>query len=191
MEATLSLQEAEKSLERALSAGQNRPDRLPGLQVIFGQLPRIMVEEVGSLSFFCRSRFVSSSFSASTDRRYMRVACRRFFRRRPRREMAQLALFIADPAVSVLFVEAATGCESIPSGRSASAQADPYRCQCSTRSLSPHVASADSRFFYPDRCRLRCRRGGREDRSRAATQSVIARDRCPPSRWTTAVIWAS
>ena len=30
--------------------GLTRPDRLPGLQMIFGQLPRVMVEEIGNLS---------------------------------------------------------------------------------------------------------------------------------------------
>ena len=50
VEAPAELLTAQRSLERALSAGQNRPDRLPGLQMIFGQLPRVMVEEIGNMS---------------------------------------------------------------------------------------------------------------------------------------------
>lgn len=113
LEATLSLREAEKSLERALSAGQNRPDRLPGLQMIFGQLPRILAEEVGSLSLIpLRVRLVELFASTIADTCTLPAGA---FAGVVRAERWRSWLyFLADPAVSLLFVEAATGSESIP-----------------------------------------------------------------------------
>lgn len=113
MEATRSLQEVEKSLERALSAGQNRPDRMPGLQMIFGQLPRIMVEEVGSLSHLpLRIRLVELFASTIEDTCALPPGA---FAGVVRAERWRSWLyFLTDPAASLLFVEAATGCESLP-----------------------------------------------------------------------------
>jgi len=113
LEATQSLLEAEKSLERALSAGQNRPDRLPGLQMIFGQLPRIMTEEVGSLSILpLRVRLVELFASTIADACMLPAGA---FAGVVRAERWRSWLyFIADPDATLLFVEAATGCESIP-----------------------------------------------------------------------------
>ncbi|WP_409561343.1 FliM/FliN family flagellar motor switch protein [Hyphomicrobium sp. MC8b] len=113
LEATLSLRESEKSLERALSAGQNRPDRLPGLQMIFGQLPRIMAEEVGSLSHIpLRVRLIELFASTIDDTCTLPAGA---FAGVVRAERWRSWLyFIADPDISLLFVEAATGSESIP-----------------------------------------------------------------------------
>jgi flagellar motor switch protein FliM len=114
MEASQSLMEAEKSLERALSAGQNRPDRLPGLQMIFGQLPRIMVEEVGNLSLLPVKIRLAELF-ASTIADTCPLPPGAFAGVVRAERWRSWLYFIADPAASVLFVEAATGCESIPS----------------------------------------------------------------------------
>lgn len=112
-EATRSLQDAEKSLERALSAGQNRPDRLPGLQMIFGQLPRIMTEEVGGLSLLPVKIRLSELF-ASTIADTCTLPSGAFAGVTRAERWRSWLYFIADPAASALFVEAATGCESIP-----------------------------------------------------------------------------
>jgi flagellar motor switch protein FliM len=113
LEATQSLLEAEKSLERALSAGQNRPDRLPGLQMIFGQLPRIMAEEVGSLSILpLRVRLVELFASTIADTCTLPLGS---FAGAVRAERWRSWLyFIADADVTLLFVEAATGCDALP-----------------------------------------------------------------------------
>lgn len=112
-EASPDLAVAHKALERALSAGQNRPDRLPGLQMIFNQLPRVMVEEVGSLSSLpLRVHLVD--LSAST----LGEACTLLpdtFAAPVRAERWRSWLyFIADRMTTMLFVEAASGCESFP-----------------------------------------------------------------------------
>ncbi len=113
MEATKSLLEVEKSLERALSAGQIRPDRLPGLQMIFGQLPRIMVEEVGNISLLpVKVRLVELFASTISDTCGLPAGAFAGVVRAER--WRSWVYFIADPAASSLFVEAATGCESIP-----------------------------------------------------------------------------
>ena len=115
MEATESLRGAERSLERALASGQNRPERLPGLQMIFGQLPRILTEEVGSLSLLSvKAQLIELSASTIADTCTLREGA---FAGVVRAERWRSWLyFIADADASLLFVEAATGCESIPSG---------------------------------------------------------------------------
>ncbi len=115
MEATESLRDAEKSLERALSAGQNRPDRLPGLQMIFGQLPRVMTEEIGNLSFLPVKVQLVELF-ASTIADTCAVPSGAFAGVVRAERWRSWLYFIADAEASVLFVEAATGCESIPAG---------------------------------------------------------------------------
>ncbi len=111
--ATRGIPGADKSLERALSAGQNRPDRLPGLQIIFGQLPRVMVEEIGDLSQLpLKVRLIELAASTIADTCSLPPAA---FAGVVRAERWRSWLyFIADPAASALFVEAATGCESLP-----------------------------------------------------------------------------
>ncbi|HVZ04372.1 FliM/FliN family flagellar motor switch protein [Hyphomicrobium sp.] len=102
-----------KALERALSAGHNRPDRLPGLQMIFNQLPRVMVEEIGNLSSL-PLRVHLLELSATT----LGEACAL-----PQDSLAAAVraerwrswlYFIADRMTTMLFVEAASGCESFP-----------------------------------------------------------------------------
>lgn len=113
--ATKDLPDTDRSLERALSAGQNRPDRLPGLQMIFGQLPRVMAEEVGNLSQLpLKVRLLELAASTIADTCSLPPNA---FAGVVRAERWRSWLyFIADPAASALFVEAATGCESLPSG---------------------------------------------------------------------------
>ena len=105
--------EMERSLERALSSGQNRPDRLPGLQTIFGQLPRVMTEEIGNLSHLpLKVRLLDLFASTIADTCALEPSA---FAGVVRAERWRSWLyFIADPAASALFVEAATGCEGIP-----------------------------------------------------------------------------
>ncbi|MGO4684452.1 FliM/FliN family flagellar motor switch protein [Hyphomicrobium sp. 2TAF46] len=107
--------EMERSLERALSSGQNRPDRLPGLQMIFGQLPRVMTEEIGNLSHLpFKVRLLDLFASTIADTCALEPSA---FAGVVRAERWRSWLyFIADPAASALFVEAATGCEGIPQG---------------------------------------------------------------------------
>jgi flagellar motor switch protein FliM len=113
--ATKDLPGTDKALERALSAGQNRPDRLPGLQMIFAQLPRVMVEEIGNLSQLpLKVRLLDLSASTIADTCSLPPSA---FAGVVRAERWRSWLyFIADPAASALFVEAATGCESLPRG---------------------------------------------------------------------------
>lgn len=113
MQATVSLRDAEKSLERALSAGQNRPERLPGLQMIFGQLPRIMTEEVGNLSLL-PAKVQLLELSASTIAETCKLPPGAFAAVVRAERWRSWLYFIADAEASLLFVEAATGCESIP-----------------------------------------------------------------------------
>lgn len=110
-----SLQDSEKLLERALSAGQIRPDRLPGLQMIFGQLPRVLTEELGNLSILpVKVQLLELSASTIADSCGLQPGA---FAGVVRAERWRSWLyFIADPEASLLFVEAATGCESIPGG---------------------------------------------------------------------------
>jgi flagellar motor switch protein FliM len=113
LEATASLLEAERSLERALSAGQNRPERLPGLQMIFGQLPRIMAEEVGSLSVMpLRVRLVELSAATIGDTCALPLGALAGVARAER--WRSWVYFITEPSATSLFVVAATGCEDIP-----------------------------------------------------------------------------
>jgi flagellar motor switch protein FliM len=102
--------EREKSLERALSAGHNRPDRLPGLQTIFGQLPRVMVEEIGSLSLLpLKTRLLDLSASTLGEACALPPNTRAGVVRAER--WRSWVYFISDPLATALFVEAATGCE--------------------------------------------------------------------------------
>ncbi|SFV37263.1 FliM/FliN family flagellar motor switch protein [Hyphomicrobium facile] len=107
--------ETERSLERALSTGQNSPDRLPGLQMIFGQLPRVMTEEIGNLSLLpLKVRLLDLSASTIGD---ICALPQGAFAGVVRAERWRSWLyFLADPAATTLFVEAATGCEGFPPG---------------------------------------------------------------------------
>ncbi|WP_291166698.1 FliM/FliN family flagellar motor switch protein [Hyphomicrobium sp.] len=107
--------ETERSLERALSTGQNSPDRLPGLQMIFGQLPRVMTEEIGNLSLLpLKVRLLDLSASTIGDTCALPQGA---FAGVVRAERWRSWLyFLADPAATTLFVEAATGCEGFPPG---------------------------------------------------------------------------
>lgn len=110
IDVTAEMAAAHKALERALSAGQNRPDRLPGLQMIFGQLPRVMVEEIGNLSSLpLKVRLLD--LTAST----LGEACDL-----PPNSLAGVVraerwrswlYFLADDMTTALFVEAASGSE--------------------------------------------------------------------------------
>jgi flagellar motor switch protein FliM len=112
MTAAESLLEAEKSLERALSAGHNRPDRLPGLQMIFGQLPRIMVDELESLSPLpVKVHLIELFASTIADTCTLPPGAYAGVTRAER--WRSWLYFMTDPAATLLFVEAATGCEAI------------------------------------------------------------------------------
>ncbi|RUO98703.1 FliM/FliN family flagellar motor switch protein [Hyphomicrobium sp.] len=112
MTAAESLHEAEKSLERALSAGHNRPDRLPGLQMIFGQLPRIMTDELESLSPLPVKVHLLELFASTIADTCMLPPGAFAGVVRAERWRSWL-YFMTDPAATLLFVEAATGCEAI------------------------------------------------------------------------------
>lgn len=104
---------AQKTLERALSAGHNRPDRLPGLQMIFGQLPRIIVEDIATIALLpVKAHLLDLGPSTLGE------VCAR-----PHDTLAAVVraerwrswlYFIADPVATALFVEAASGSESLP-----------------------------------------------------------------------------
>lgn len=114
-DASAELLAAHKSLERALSAGQNRPDRLPGLQVIFGQLPRVMVEELGSVSPLpVKVRLLD--LSASTLGESCNLPPNTFAGVVRAERWRSWLYFISDPALTALFVESALGCEGFPVG---------------------------------------------------------------------------
>jgi flagellar motor switch protein FliM len=105
---------AHKALERALSAGQNRPDRLPGLQMIFGQLPRVMTEEIGTLSTLPLKvhllDLTASTLGESCDLPANALAGVV----RAERWRSWL-YFLADAMTTTLFVEAASGSEGFSS----------------------------------------------------------------------------
>lgn len=104
---------AHKSLERALSAGQNRPDRLPGLQTIFGQLPRVMVEELGSVSSLpVKVRLLD--LSSSTLGESCNLAPNTYAAVVRAERWRNWLYFISDPTLTALFVESALGCEGLP-----------------------------------------------------------------------------
>jgi flagellar motor switch protein FliM len=104
---------AHKALERALSAGQNRPDRLPGLHVIFGQLPRVMAEELGSVSPLpVKVRLLD--LSASTLGETCNLRPNTFAGVVRAERWRSWLYFISDPALTALFVESALGCEGFP-----------------------------------------------------------------------------
>jgi flagellar motor switch protein FliM len=104
---------AENSLERALSAGQNRPERLPGLQMIFSQLPRVMVEELGNLSPLpLKARLIDLTASTIADTCTLPPSTLAGVVRAER--WRSWLYFISSPVATALFVEAATGCEGFP-----------------------------------------------------------------------------
>lgn len=102
-----------KGLERALSAGQNRPDRLPGLHVIFGQLPRVMVEELGHVSSL-PAKVHLLELSASTLGESCSLPPDTFAGVVRAERWRSWMYFISDPQLTALFVETALGCESLP-----------------------------------------------------------------------------
>ncbi|AGK59414.1 flagellar motor switch protein FliM [Hyphomicrobium denitrificans 1NES1] len=113
VDASAKLLAAHKSLERALSAGQNRPDRLPGLQVIFGQLPRVMVEELGNVSSLpVKVRLLD--LSASTLGETCNLPPNTYAGVVRAERWRNWLYFISDPKLTALFVESALGCEGIP-----------------------------------------------------------------------------
>lgn len=107
--------EPEKTLESALTAGQNRPERLPGLLTVFGQLPRIMAEEMASvLPVPFKLRLLDVTASTYGE------ACVI-----PRNSLAGVVraerwrnwlFFLSDPALTAFFIDAATGCEPMSIG---------------------------------------------------------------------------
>jgi flagellar motor switch protein FliM len=102
-----------RSLERALSTGQNRPDRLPGLQTIFGQLPRVMVEELGGVSSLpVKVRLLD--LSASTLAESCNLPPNTYAGVVRVERWRNWLYFISDPMLTALFVESALGCESLP-----------------------------------------------------------------------------
>lgn len=113
-EAPVNLPQAEKSsLERALSAGLTRPDRLPGLQMIFGQLPRVMVEEIGNLSLLpLKVRLLD--LVASTIGETCTLPPNTLAGVVRAERWRSWVYFISDPMATALFVEAASGCEGFP-----------------------------------------------------------------------------
>ena len=113
VDAPAELMAAHKSLERALSAGQNRPDRLPGLQTIFGQLPRVMVEELGSVSSLpMKARLLD--LSASTIGESCNLPANTYAGVVRAERWRNWLYFISDPTLTALFVESALGCEALP-----------------------------------------------------------------------------
>lgn len=113
VDAPAELLAAHKALERALSAGQNRPDRLPGLNVIFGQLPRVMVDELGSVSPLpVKVRLLD--LSASTLGETCNLRPNTFAGVVRAERWRSWLYFISDPALAALFVESALGCEGFP-----------------------------------------------------------------------------
>jgi len=104
------LKRSENALERALSAGQNRPERLPGLQVVFGQLPRVIIEELGSLSRLplkCRLIDLTASNIAETCNLEPNALAGVLRAERWR----SWIYFVSSPLATALFVEVATGSE--------------------------------------------------------------------------------
>ena len=103
-EAPVKSPQREKSLERALSAGHNRPDRLPGLQIIFSQLPRIMVEEIGNLSLLpLKVRLLDLTASTLGDTCTLPPKTLAGVVRAER--WRSWVYFISDPLATALFVE--------------------------------------------------------------------------------------
>ena len=102
--------DTEKALELALTAGQNRPERLPGLLTVFGQLPRIMAEELGAvLPVPFKLRLLDVAASTYGE------ACVV-----PRNGLAGIAraerwrnwvFLLSDPSLTTFFIDAAAGCE--------------------------------------------------------------------------------
>jgi flagellar motor switch protein FliM len=115
-EATAELRRSEKSLEKVLLAGHNHPDRLPGLQLIFSQLPRVMVEEIGHLSHVpLKIRLLE--LSASTFGETCTLPPNTLAGVVRAERWRSWVYFISDPLATALFVDAATGCEGFSSGR--------------------------------------------------------------------------
>lgn len=107
---SFSRSEPERALELALTAGQNRPERLPGLLTVFGQLPRVMFEELSSvLPVPFKLRLLDVTASTYGE------ACVV-----PRNGLAGIAraerwrnwvFLLSDPSLTSFFIQAATGCE--------------------------------------------------------------------------------
>lgn len=111
--ASAELLAAHKSLERALSAGQNRPDRLPGLNLIFGQLPRVLVEEIGTVSSLPVKVRLLDLF-ASTLGEACALPPNTYAAAVRAERWRSWLYFISDPGLTALFVESALGCEGLP-----------------------------------------------------------------------------
>lgn len=113
VDAPSELMAAHKSLERALSAGQNRPDRLPGLQTIFGQLPRVMAEQLSSVSSLpVKARLLD--LTASTIGESCNLPPNTYAGVVRAERWRNWLYFISDPMLTALFVESALGCEGLP-----------------------------------------------------------------------------
>jgi len=109
-DAVSDLKASQKLLERALSAGQNRPDRLPGLHLIFGQFPRALVEEIGNVSGLpVKVRLLD--LTASTLGEACTLPLNTFAGAVRAERWRSWLYFISDPALTAMFVESALGCE--------------------------------------------------------------------------------
>lgn len=136
-----------KSLERALLAGHTRPDRLPGLQVIFGQLPRSMVEQIGNLSLLpLKARLMEIGASTLGEACTLQPNALAGSVRAER--WRSWLYFISDPTATSLFVEAATGCEGFSDGIGprAPTKTDKNLVRVLFRRLARALASAFSLF---------------------------------------------
>ncbi|WP_343062251.1 FliM/FliN family flagellar motor switch protein [Hyphomicrobium methylovorum] len=104
---------AQKTLERALSAGHNRPDRLPGLQMIFGQLPRILVEDISAIALQpVKVQLLDLGPSTLGEMCTLSPGTLAAVVRTER--WRSWLYFMADPVATTLFVEAASGAEALP-----------------------------------------------------------------------------
>lgn len=103
--------QSEDALERALSAGQMRPDRLPGLLAVFSQLPGILTDELQQMSQL-HPKIKLLDVRASTFGETVLVPAGGLAGIVRAERWRSWIYFIADLHASILAIESATGIEA-------------------------------------------------------------------------------
>lgn len=113
-----------RPIEEALTAGQNRPERLPGLLTVLGQLPKELTEESKSIVYL-QPRVRLLDVAAATFGEAAAAAQGAVIGAVWAERWRQRIYFLADEMLAALFIEVAAGGESPvptpPLGRAVSA----------------------------------------------------------------------
>lgn len=118
------LDQSSKALESALAAGQNRPDRLPGLVSIFNHLPKLLFEDIHTLSYL-QPRVMLAELSAGRFSQYCPMPRASLVAAVRADKLKGAICFAADCETVFSFIEAALGHDSVqpssPPSRAATA----------------------------------------------------------------------